>query len=124
MTFLILPLPTIIIDITIASRECTAPKAGGDDREPCGLCKGENNQHETCNDVSASTILQRMIMDCFSTFVRSGASGSRGHRAPAAAGRGRGRGRGAATPQTSNKPLTGQRQQFLLKRSKKRLGVV
>ena len=64
-------------------------------------------------------------MDCFSTFVRSGASGSRGHRARAAAGRGRGRGRGAATPQTSNKPLTGQRQQFfLLKRSKKRLGVV
>ena len=66
----------------------------------------------------------RMIMDCFSTFVRSGASGSRGHLARAAAGRGRGRGRGAATPQTSNKPLTGQRQHFLLKRSKKRLGVV
>ena len=58
VTFLILPLPTIIIDITLATRECTAPKAGGDDREPCGLCKGENNQHESCNDVSASTILQ------------------------------------------------------------------
>ena len=122
MTFLILPLPTIIIDITIASRECTAPKAGGDDREPCGLCKGENNQHETCNDVSASTILQRMIMDCFSTFVRSGASGNLGHRARAAAGRGRGRGRGAATPQTSNKPLTGQRQHFFAEKIEEKVG--
>ena len=56
VTFLILPLPTIIDDIT--TRECTAPKAGGDDREPCGLCKGENNQHESCNDVSASMILK------------------------------------------------------------------
>ena len=33
-------------------RECTAPKAEGSGREPCGLCKGEGKQQETCNDVS------------------------------------------------------------------------
>ena len=105
-----------IIDIILMSRECTAPKAGGGDgeREPCGLCKGEGKQQETCNDVSMLIMtIQFDAADgfqnlCCSTFVRSGASGRPGARAPAAAGRGRGRGRGPVTPPTSGKPSTGE----------------
>ena len=38
-------------------RECTAPKAEGGGREPCGLCKGEGKQQETCNDVSIMLVI-------------------------------------------------------------------
>ena len=38
-------------------RECTAPKAEGSGREPCGLCKGEGKQQETCNDVSIMLVI-------------------------------------------------------------------
>ena len=51
-----------IIDIMILfpmTRECTAPKAEGGGREPCGLCKGDGKQQETCNDVS---VISMMLM--------------------------------------------------------------
>ena len=53
-----------IIDIILMSRECTAPKAGGGDgeREPCGLCKGEGKQQETCNDVSILIITNNLTL--------------------------------------------------------------
>ena len=57
----------IIMMITIMipffmTRECTAPKAEGGGREPCGLCKGEGKQQETCNDVSIIRIMIMIMM--------------------------------------------------------------
>ena len=51
-------------------RECTAPKAGGGgEREPCGLCKGEGKQQETCNDVSAQIMTIRRCWMGFKIYV-------------------------------------------------------
>ena len=44
-------------------RECTAPKAEGGGREPCGLCKGEGKQQETCNDVSIILVAVVVFFD-------------------------------------------------------------
>ena len=44
-------------------RECTAPKAEGGGREPCGLCKGEGKQQETCNDVSIMRVAVVIFFD-------------------------------------------------------------
>ena len=55
MIIILVTIILIIRNITISLlmvRECTAPKAEGGGREPCGLCKGEGKQQETCNDVS------------------------------------------------------------------------
>ena len=59
-----------IIDI-LMSRECTAPKAGRGDgeREPCGLCKGEGKQQETCNDVSVQIMTIRPCWTGFKIYV-------------------------------------------------------
>ena len=32
------------------TRDCEAPKADGTGTEPCGLCKGDREETETCND--------------------------------------------------------------------------
>ena len=62
----------IIMNITIfllMVRECTAPKAEGGGREPCGLCKGEGKQQETCNDVSAQIMTIRPCWTSFKIYV-------------------------------------------------------
>ena len=46
-------------------RECTAPKAEGGGREPCGLCKGEGKQQETCNDVSFIIVVSIVVVDVY-----------------------------------------------------------
>ena len=46
-------------------RECTAPKADGGGREPCGLCKGEGKQQETCNDVSFIIVVSIVVVDVY-----------------------------------------------------------